>query len=97
TTPTLLPYTTLFRSVPQHSQEGRQEHQEKVAPLGQLAGSPLTSTHETSPPGIGPRAGSVHPSEMEKRMYEIDRIGRLAPAPTVRSEEHTSELQSRFD
>src|SRR5699024_5748102 len=39
------------RQVPQHSQEGRQEHQEEVAPLGQLAGSPLTSTHEVSPPG----------------------------------------------
>src|SRR5699024_11813187 len=63
-TPTLFPYTTLFRSAPQHHPP-----QQQAAPMPQAG-----------PQHRAPTGGAA-----------------ALPAASARSEEHTSELQSRFD
>src|SRR5699024_12695962 len=77
-TPTLFPYTTLFRSA------RREPH---PRPRGDAAAGDL-----------GPRA--PHPQE-GRPGHDSHRAGTgraaLGPRDARRSEEHTSELQSRFD
>src|SRR5699024_11740393 len=65
-TPTLFPYTTLFRSRRRDRSPGA--HRSAAGPRGELPGGELTMTG----PATDPRG-------------------------QARSEEHTSELQSRFD
>src|SRR5699024_12670630 len=85
--PTPLPYTTLFRSAPPRCApslllQPRLLH--RPGPLAQREAADLTVAAR---PAAGP--GGAAPARSP---------GRAAPAgSTVRSEEHTSELQSRFD
>src|SRR5207249_12039754 len=92
-TPPLLPYTTLFRSRvalilgEDQAMEERGEH--RLLELGHRPQAPLEGTPLVLDP-LRPEALVVLP-----RQVEIDRQG--LPEDEVRSEEHTSELQSRFD
>src|SRR3712207_7833686 len=79
---TLFPYTTLFRSLADVDHD---------VPLGQLDGHPLAE--EVQPDAVRPvqQAGRRHRAqgpagEVERRRRDVE---------DVRSEEHTSELQSR--
>src|SRR5690606_41948265 len=85
--PTLFPYTTLFRSI-QPS-----------------ASSPYSATQMTATPGGGPSAAATPVSTLvtAKSASKFGLLGRglrgvpvpRAGPPRPRSEEHTSELQSR--
>src|SRR5207249_11593790 len=81
----LFPYTTLFRSRPR-----RQRPRRRVGPaVGDGEPVPLAGRRRDvapAPQGRGCARGGRAPGG-----------GRLAAEPPVRSEEHTSELQSRFD
>src|SRR5207249_10647948 len=82
-TPTLFPYTTLFRSP--HGFSTRVTLMASLPP-----GVRLRVPGASAGPGR-PRARSVRPGHVRSR--RPCRASSLAP----RSEEHTSELQSRFD
>src|SRR3712207_7073831 len=76
---TLFPYTTLFRSDP--GQAGRQ-----LAQVGDRAG-------EAQAHGVD--ALRAHGDHGQAGRVEPDRLGEGELVPARRSEEHTSELQSR--
>src|SRR3712207_7924887 len=79
---TLFPYTTLFRSdVPQRVRVEAFDH----APGGGVAG----------PVGIGHRAGSGVPAVQRLSAGAAGKDGHPLHLVALRSEEHTSELQSR--
>src|SRR5207249_8023827 len=92
--PPLFPYTTLFRSI-------------RAAQLPERAGIPAIGT--TAGGGRLSPAGVVEPAQHPKSLKARDRLAAslIEPAPDTavdvrirakaRSEEHTSELQSRFD
>src|SRR5207249_11503626 len=90
-TPTLSPYTTLFRSkIAGHHADAR---------VGELR-------HELANRALGERLAHVHQHGDIARdvgSRQVQRRGLAAALPhpqqadPVRSEEHTSELQSRFD
>src|SRR5207249_10158655 len=87
-TPTLFPYTTLFRSVmcpaPVHRPTGDDRvvlHQHAVVEHGH-------------PGGIPPRAVG---REVRAVKHDVVRLPLAGRDIVFRSEEHTSELQSRFD
>src|SRR5207247_6359780 len=73
--PTLLPYTTLFRS----QSSGREHHDDRLSQLS-------TTDGERGRGGGGDAPGLRRASRF-----------RAGVAPGTRSEEHTSELQSRVD
>src|SRR5437868_10423114 len=78
----LFPYTTLFRSQPPLPRLGRRAPRH----LGPLLGAPPGRARpDLPPPGAGRLTGQHHHLHLPR------------PPPRVRSEEHTSELQSRFD
>src|SRR3712207_7085519 len=79
---TLFPYTTLFRS-PVPASAAVITHR-SAAPTA--ASALMVSRTGSKPPGCS-AAASVHPP--------INRTGAAADETTARSEEHTSELQSR--
>src|SRR5207249_10093263 len=93
-TPTLFPYTTLFRS----------EHHERVGHRGLVAPLPVagrTGLCARRPRTDAQGAHGVDPGD--RTTARADRVdvdhghrGPVADEPP-RSEEHTSELQSRFD
>src|SRR5699024_11686947 len=83
--PPLFPYTTLFRSL-SLSRENRALRSYAATPTGACA-RPGTSTRGT--------AGRESPSDL--RTARPRRAPAWAPRTPSRSEEHTSELQSRFD
>src|SRR5690606_41954973 len=90
--PALFPYTTLFRSVlPDLLAQGRIQ-----------AGERLVEQHQARP--RRQRPGERHPLLLATREHvrvalgmaaHVDLGEQLARAPFARSEEHTSELQSR--
>src|SRR5206468_12470957 len=94
--PTLFPYTTLFRS-------------DFRLPLGQTAETVLVaaavSQVETQSTGFGAFVESKQITELPLNGRNFTQLITLAPgvtqiplgAPGARSEEHTSELQSRSD
>src|SRR5207249_10395129 len=90
-TPTLFPYTTLFRSPSDEdrnlSDSGRAEGLQRV-PQERLAGHRQKGLRKIRREGPHPRALSG---------CEDDGLHAAAGKPFLRSEEHTSELQSRFD
>src|SRR5437868_8404043 len=83
--PTLFPYTTLFRSAPGG---GRSSTATTAGVSGRSAGGERASRLERSltPVVAGMAAAAVDAA-----------IARAATDANTRSEEHTSELQSRFD
>src|SRR5207249_12204938 len=80
--PTLFPYTTLFRSP--HFHEPIQPKREVRSPAAAFDTNHLRETPVCDPAPLPLRA-------------TLDRIARRAFVANPRSEEHTSELQSRFD
>src|SRR5207249_9603229 len=93
---TLIPYTTLFRSVPP-----------SVAPMLMSAQKPAPSFGRniaSSPPSAPPiiSSGASTPPEVPEPSdtAQMNHLTISTPKMTfveTRSEEHTSELQSRFD
>src|SRR5699024_11928655 len=79
--PTLFPYTTLFRSHP--AAEAEAEHDVDRAHHEALAHRYFARL-------------AMHDAEVENEQGEHD-CEKGKPHPDRRSEEHTSELQSRFD
>src|SRR3712207_7840327 len=79
---TLFPYTTLFRS------PGRLAGRDRLGRLDVAPKSPGRRAHEHDRGGGGRRA-SDH--RLPARVPPLDEL----PRPHMRSEEHTSELQSR--
>src|SRR5690606_41473379 len=92
--PTLLPYTTLFRSHELAVLQllGEQEGRE-LARLGR----PRVALAGGQPEGVDGDERERRPAELE--VGPLDHVAgataAVGPAPLVRSEEHTSELQSR--
>src|SRR5699024_12441479 len=86
---TLFPYTTLFRSEGQIADDDR-----SVEPGGQNIGVPDLGPRECVFKVIEPRSVEFHESQ---RTSEPIELVRHCSAAGARSEEHTSELQSRFD
>src|SRR5207247_8333609 len=86
---TLLPYTTLFRSLP------------KTAPTHQLSAAELSQSPFWVP--ITPITGSLFHADSQQRPWSDPKdvlqrhICICDSQPRERSEEHTSELQSRVD
>src|SRR5690606_40052051 len=82
----LFPYTTLFRSVPRQAQAFAEELQLSVRGLERATDAPLG-------------AGAAGEAEADGRqLWRIEAQGEAVGGRTertVRSEEHTSELQSR--
>src|SRR5699024_11544857 len=92
--PTLLPYTTLFRSFHSYGGNGRQKlHHHKYGEESQENQRPhFLFRPEDFPVGTG----FSFPQEVETYTHQNPRnTGDAGGAD--RSEEHTSELQSRFD
>src|SRR5699024_12591491 len=91
---TLCPYTTLFRSERQRRKEADKALAEKILTEGVEAfvdyweDLPLFGTQKNLPE-------TVQSKIREERLYQT-KWG-LSMALVFRSEEHTSELQSRFD
>src|SRR5207247_10902324 len=84
---TLFPYTTLFRSTPRSAGGGANGFR------GRILGHERRSAAQRTDSSIRPGAGHISSrSRSERRLASH----RLANAP-IRSEEHTSELQSRVD
>src|SRR3712207_9151498 len=87
---TLFPYTTLFRSPTRGSDLGRRTSAAKPrldGPGVRLRGRRTRARA---------RLVALAPVELDALAGVADRrLDRLAPQPRVRSEEHTSELQSR--
>src|SRR5438067_3236816 len=79
--PTLFPYTTLFRSRRVDLHVRRAAEQSGRIAAARLPGA--ADLHEELPVG--------------RELDELVVLGIVAADPDVRSEEHTSELQSRFD
>src|SRR5699024_11997904 len=92
--PTLLPYTTLFRSPPpSRGQDRRRTDANAVAPRAHdIAAAGFSNRPNTDPNLAGNREWG---REIAERMIDSD-LG-LDLVRSHRSEEHTSELQSRFD
>src|SRR5207248_6019970 len=90
----LFPYTTLFRSEPGF-------HEKSVAVLthelltAQMYGAAFLNVHIGSHRGAGSDAGVEQIATTVVRAFEA--VGDEAPDPILRSEEHTSELQSPYD
>src|SRR3712207_8365855 len=80
---TLFPYTTLFRS--ERAQPHRQLLDEVGDGVGDRLGGPIPEGREAGPARQPRVRAGVAP----------DQLGRVARALVFRSEEHTSELQSR--
>src|SRR3546814_18769292 len=87
-TDTLLPYTTLFRSVGAHQQQDERRddaHQYRADPRRQPEAQPLAA----------PVAVAVEiPLKHRSLLPTIARRGKRRRPAATRSEEHTSELQS---
>src|SRR3712207_7252675 len=82
---TLFPYTTLFRSVGQPDVEGRGGSVDELAVLGRVVlAAGVEALHRTA--RLRPHQ---HPARLREDPHEV------APLDRQRSEEHTSELQSR--
>src|SRR3712207_8612436 len=79
---TLFPYTTLFRS---GTEEARRDLGAGVEPLLELADAV----------GVLPPDHASERDEQRDGEHDGERLRARAPNPTDRSEEHTSELQSR--
>src|SRR3712207_8919480 len=79
---TLFPYTTLFRS---HCRQAHQPIQEEV----------LDRPGPTRDGGGAGDEGDVRQPVLERRQAGVDVPTDVQLTPAVRSEEHTSELQSR--
>src|SRR5207253_7272548 len=87
-TPTLFPYTTLFRSDRMHDHRRGSSRQTKENAGSQLGGSSAKSTRCGSSAWKARASGPVGSPEKPPRTW-----GRQEER--ARSEEHTSELQSR--
>src|SRR3712207_9510981 len=87
---TLFPYTTLFRSSPDPENRERSARAlaAELAAAGSL-GAHFVVVHSGSHAGSGEEEGA------ERLAQGLIRARELATAKTERSEEHTSELQSR--
>src|SRR5207249_9603152 len=89
--PTLFPYTTLFRSLASQLADRLGEKAEAVEP----------AAGELSAPGVErQRAAKTHSAAFDERpaLAALAEAEGLDPGEREpRSEEHTSELQSRFD
>src|SRR5207247_5179178 len=81
---TLFPYTTLFRS------RIRGDHHPAVTPRAQVL------ARKEREPG-GPSQLARHPPLPVDRAARTDCLRRVLDDREIRSEEHTSELQSRVD
>src|SRR5699024_11271513 len=81
--PTLSPYTTLFRSQNQHM----------VILFYSMKSRACSPLYSSMPSIVMTRSVSVSPFCMSMRIV----FSGSAPSMFSRSEEHTSELQSRFD
>src|SRR3712207_9045195 len=87
---TLFPYTTLFRSNPwMITSRGYRRH---ACPSRSRRPRPRTMDPMTTPRGYRP----VDVSHRREEFLDVDRLAfGMASDPETRSEEHTSELQSR--
>src|SRR5207249_5111913 len=92
---TLFPYTTLFRSV-RHAAPRRPRSSRRLVPTlhGRPPGVPVLRTRLLVAAGPGATADARRPQH--DRSHEGPHGGVVRHA-RARSEEHTSELQSRFD
>src|SRR5207249_9950651 len=91
-----LPYTTLFRSVGGHDARANQ-----AVKIGQQVTVDIPEPVEPSP---GPEALPLPIVYQDQDLIVVDKPAGMVVHPaaghasgTLRSEEHTSELQSRFD
>src|SRR3546814_4790925 len=95
-TDTLFPYTTLFRSVldQRHRDHGavvgKADHGRDLGQAGQARGAPATFAGDDLEGAVGQLA---HHDRLDHALGP-DRLGQLGELVLVRSEEHTSELQS---
>src|SRR3712207_9183549 len=87
---TLFPYTTLFRSAVHHFDPLSGE---VYAALEHVGIWPATH-YATDRPTIERAVAEIR-DELEARCTELERDGKLLESHRLRSEEHTSELQSR--
>src|SRR5438067_5136104 len=85
TTSPLFPYTTLFRSIIVLAVPNRDPHRGGQAPDGD------SLAHQLLGSLLGVFEGDVEKVRLRRPGVQTD------PAQRFRSEEHTSELQSRFD
>src|SRR5207249_5520541 len=83
--PTLFPYTTLFRSL---ARPGRQRVHWQIESRGQPVR--LSGCRQL-------RGDAAHVLDERARLGAVARVAHHADRVLNRSEEHTSELQSRFD
>src|SRR5690606_40854654 len=79
---TLFPYTTLFRSTPSYYEDMVKKHETKI-----LSASPFVKYMQ---PYLLARA-----RELERRLIQLQQLKERDIKLKERSEEHTSELQSR--
>src|SRR5207237_6704164 len=86
---TLLPYTTLFRSLPDQDQQ-RLEQESEAARVSRLFAT--TNARETSPPTVAGQAG-----DRGSLLTSADDPFAQNGQERKRSEEHTSELQSHLN
>src|SRR5207247_7069711 len=94
--PSLFPYTTLFRSDRRAGPVGLVEAVEEE-PLRAVHGGSARDRRQVAVPAAVARdidRGGREPVRLERL---VDRLGALREVALVRSEEHTSELQSRVD
>src|SRR5207249_7647790 len=90
TTP-LFPYTTLFRSERRQlaaPQRGRREARQNL---------PREEIRRRSQRRSHPRIPGAGPAHSSSATSGVERVGHAGGGYRERSEEHTSELQSRFD
>src|SRR5206468_10779782 len=85
---TLFPYTTLFRSIRRIIVPADKVEDVQIA-LGKRLQSTIIGDPKVEGVRMGPLAGLAQRTEVSERIAEL--------AKTQRSEEHTSELQSRSD
>src|SRR5207249_11232253 len=93
-TSTLFPYTTLFRSREDHlAVRGRVDVRTHLLPRALVAGGRAFGERVDATMDV--RVGVL--VELAHRVEHLPRLLRRGGRVEVRSEEHTSELQSRFD
>src|SRR5207249_11997095 len=92
---TLFPYTTLFRSHIATDQRG--VHRQLAFPIRAVTGRALRCVKQLASAGRSGSSRQSLPIRADVHIAGADLQWRRSPAQVVRSEEHTSELQSRFD
>src|SRR5690606_41379443 len=87
-TSTLFPYTTLFRSEP--SEESSEANTERIVSLNGAITETLAAL-DYSDAIVGVDVTSTYPENLKEKVTDLGHVRSIS----VRSEEHTSELQSR--